>query len=101
MAENASALNIDINTNFLASKTLWLAITKKEASAAIDLVMEEIIQGCNFNKEDLWLYILAFEMLATSFKTDMDEQQREMYEAMLKRTRTITFINDERCSDDD
>ena len=95
MAENA------INTNFLASKTLWLAVTKKEASAAIDLVMGEIIQGCNFNKEDLWLYILAFEMLATSLKTDMDEQQREMYEAMLKRTRTITFINDERCSDDD
>lgn len=101
MAENASALNIDISTNFLASKTLWLAITKKEASAAIDLVMKEIIQGCNFNKEDLWLYILAFEMLATSLKTDMDEQQRKMYEVMLKRTRTITFINDERCSDDD
>ena len=101
MAENASALNIDISTNFLESKTLWLAVTKKEASAAIDLVMKEIIQGCNFNKEDLWLYILAFEMLATSLKTDMDEQQREMYEVMLKRTRTITFINDERCSDDD
>lgn len=101
MAENASALNIDISTNFLASKTLWLAVTKKEASAAIDLVMKEIIQGCNFNKEDLWLYILAFEMLATSFKTDMDEQQRDMYETMLKRTRTITFINDERYEDDD
>ena len=40
-------------------------------------------------------------MLATSFKTDTDEQQRKMYEVMLKRTRTITFINDERCSDDD
>ena len=39
MAENASALNIDISTNFLESKTLWLAVTKKEASAAIDLVM--------------------------------------------------------------
>lgn len=101
MAENASALNLDISTNFLESKTLWLAVTKKEASAAIDLVMKEIIQGCNFNKEDLWLYILAFEMLATSLKTDMDEQQRKMYEVMLKRTRTITFINDERCSDDD
>lgn len=101
MAENASALNIDISTDFLASKTLWLAVTKKEASAAIDLVMGEIIQGCNFNKEDLWLYILAFEMLATSLKTNMDEQQRKMYEVMLKRTRTITFINDERCSDDD
>ena len=101
MAEKANGLNIEINTNFLASKTLWLAVTKKEPSAAMDIVLGEIIRGCEFNKEDLWLYILAFEVLATSFKSDMDEQQRDMYETMRKRIRTITFINDKRCEDDD
>lgn len=101
MAEKANGLNIEINTNFLASKTLWFALTGKQPSDAMDIVLEEITQGCEFNKEDLWLYILAFEMLATSFKTDMDEQQRDMYETMCKRIRTITFINDKRCEDDD
>lgn len=93
MDKKVNGISLKINANGYESKTLGLAVSDEPPEDGLDLVLEEIIQGCKFNTEDLWLYILAFEMLAASFKPDMDELQRHMYEKLRKEIGTIISIN--------
>ena len=58
-------------------------ISPEEMSEIMSEVQSEIISGCNFYQNDLWLYAIVMERTAQILRTQLNDNQKKIYDVFV------------------
>ena len=102
MGNRKHETQITIDANPFNSKALVIGLLKEgDLHQVVELCMDEIVQGVQLNVLDIPFYVAALDILSTSLKSRLDEQDQKMYNKIMKHSDVCTIHGDRIHTHDD